>query len=798
MEKNKDIFLTFFPDHVFRYIDPTNGRQPVSCAERNQKLNINGYESYFTVNGFKDFDKSPVAKKDNCTSLNAFFVDIDDRKDLEELEKIKGLLDPTFIIETKRGYHVYWCLDEVIYKEEVTAEEWETVVTNWEKIEQSIVIALDADPAVKDITRILRVPDTFYWKKTGNQYKTGTEGVFKIKGIYKKVANSYSMDEVEKVFPTVEKALTLDKKPTSDKAKERSQAEKKIFFENVDKEFPMEDRDSFKMLISGHPESLPDTNNRNNALLVTASLMRQAGWDKERALEQISKVGWHGIEKENGGMQEIMNTINSAFGSGYTFSHKNEIIAHNVTPEEDQRLQMAYSVVVKKNKEKDKLRFSNYEREIVAKYPHLKKNEVGVIFNYKEGVYKMMSDLEMEDIIFRSLDDDQLVNYRTVGNVKNKIACLLSIIPSFVLTNDGGYIINVKNGLLDIYTKELRDHTPDFVSLIQYPVVYDPEAKCPLWEKCVSEWMSGDEQVEKTKLIQEFSGYCLSSSMLYDKALFLVGDGGNGKSTFIDTIAMVVGKEATSHIDLEALYGQFGMAGLIGKRLNIIEEVSGNYYQSNKLKKLISGEKVTIDIKYKDQFTFRPQAKFVFSVNLLPRVDDVSTATERRICAVQFINNYRDNPNYELRSRIGLLSKELPGILNWMIKGANDLADNKKFIITKEQTHMLDEYREENSSVEGFLSECIRITPDKSKCITTPDLYTEYKEWNKSDGGRKSKSNMTFTKEVKAYGKKGNRFSFTPREHSGTESQFVGIEFTPQWIKISDPMNTSGLHNNYS
>ena len=207
---------------------------------------------------------------------------------------------------------------------------------------------------------------------------------------------------------------------------------------------------------------------------------------------------------------------------------------------------------------------------------------------------------------------------------------------------------------------------------------------------------------------------------------------------------------------------------------------------------------MTIDIKYKDQFTFRPQAKFVFAVNQMPRVDDVSTATERRICAVNFNNNYRDNPNYELRSAVGLLAQELPGILNWMIKGANDLAYDKRFVITEEQTKMLDEYREENSSVEGFLSECIRITPDKTKCISTSDLYIEYKNWNKSDGGRKSKSNMTFTKEVKAYGKKGNRFGFMPREHSGKESQFVGIEFTPQWIKISDPFNTSGLHNNYN
>ena len=157
-------------------------------------------------------------------------------------------------------------------------------------------------------------------------------------------------------------------------------------------------------------------------------------------------------------------------------------------------------------------------------------------------------------------------------------------------------------------------------------------------------WTIGEEKEGKIMLLQQFAGYLLSSSMQYDKALFLVGDGGAGKSTFIDTLSRVLGTESVSHIDLEGLYGQYGMKGLIGKRLNVIEEVEGNFYHSNKLKKLISGEPVTIDMKYKDQFTFTPQAIFVFAVNIIPRIDDSSTATERRMLIAYFKNNFRDNP----------------------------------------------------------------------------------------------------------------------------------------------------------
>ena len=773
---NKD-FLTYFPDHVFRYIDQTGeGRLPVACAQRNDELNRNGFESYFTVNGFKD---APNAQKDSCSSLNGFFVDIDGRKSSEELEEIKQMLDPTFIVETQNGYHIYWLLDEPIYREDMTPQEWSAVVARWEKIEQAIVSTLKADPVVKDLTRILRVPGTYYWKKTGDKWKSGTEEVFRIKGIYKQEANNYTMDTVESVFPSLEVANEFTR-PLNAKTKSISDAERKNFFERINEEYPIEERDSFIKLIANDPESLPAEGLRNKALHITSSLMRQAGWSFEKGFNHIKKVGWHGIELERGGLREIETTMRSAFEGNYAYSHKNEIIAYNMSPVENQKIQVAFANVLKSRKEQDKIRFSTYEHEILAQHPNLRKNEIGIIFQYVEGVYVRMSDQEISDMVLTGLYEDMLWGYRTKKNVSDKVACLISIIPMFEVSDDKGYILNVKNGLLNLYTKELLPHTPSFVSLIQYPVVYDPEAEAPVWKACVEDWMSGPEQLEKTRLLQQFCGYILSSEMLYDKALFMVGDGGNGKSTFIDTIAMVIGPEATSHIDLEDLYSQFGMDGLIGKRLNIIEEVSGNYYQSNKLKKLISGEPIDINIKYKPQFKLKTQAKFVFSVNLMPRVDDTSTATERRMCAVQFLNNYRKNPNFKLRSSVGLLAQELSGILNWMIDGAIDLAKNGKFIITNEQTRMLDEYREENSSVEGFLSQCIVLDSDSE--INVPTLYSEYKRWSQSDGGRKIKANITFTKEVKAYGAKDDRFTYMPRAYGGMEAKFVGIKLSPHWM----------------
>jgi putative DNA primase/helicase len=294
--------------------------------------------------------------------------------------------------------------------------------------------------------------------------------------------------------------------------------------------------------------------------------------------------------------------------------------------------------------------------------------------------------------------------------------------------------------------------------------------------------MEGPEKEQKLEILQQFAGYLLTSSMSYAKALFLVGDGGNGKSTFADTLGMVIGSEGTSRIDLEDLYSMFGLKGLIGKRLNIIEEVGGNYYQSHKLKKLISGEELTINMKYKDQFKFKPQAKFIFAVNTMPRVDDSSTATERRIAVVQFNNNFRSDPNTALRFSDGMLARELSGILNWMIAGIELLKKSKKFTITREQQAMLLEYREENSSVEGFIGECLVFAEGAS--ITARELYSEYKDYCAKDG-RKFKSAIAFTKELKAHCKKVEGVVFIDRTNGHSVARFEGVEINKDWSETN-------------
>ena len=135
-----------------------------------------------------------------------------------------------------------------------------------------------------------------------------------------------------------------------------------------------------------------------------------------------------------------------------------------------------------------------------------------------------------------------------------------------------------------------------------------------------------------------------------------------------------------------------------------------------------------------------------------------------------------------LRFSGGLLAKELSGILNWMLDGVDSLRQQKKFTETTEQKDALLEYREENSSVEGFIGEC--LTFGEGKTVNGRELYTEYKEYCGKDG-RKFKGMIAFIKEMKSHAKRYGKMQYIERLNGHTPSRFEGVEVDRSWSEQS-------------
>ncbi len=90
------------------------------------------------------------------------------------------------------------------------------------------------------------------------------------------------------------------------------------------------------------------------------------------------------------------------------------------------------------------------------------------------------------------------------------------------------YLLNVRNGTIDLRTGQLRPHDPTDLITVQCPVSYDPDAKAPLWEACVQRWQP-DPEVRDYIQVRAGAGTTGKPTETVDVDY---GSGSNGKSKF--------------------------------------------------------------------------------------------------------------------------------------------------------------------------------------------------------------------------------------------------------------------------
>lgn len=385
-------------------------------------------------------------------------------------------------------------------------------------------------------------------------------------------------------------------------------------------------------------------------------------------------------------------------------------------------------------------------------------------FIYKNGVYQPVQDEKIQKIILDLLET-KLSKHKT-----NEILFFIqteAYIPTDQL-NKSSYL-NLKNGLFNIESYEIIEHTPEELSSIQLNIEFDPEAKCPLWVKSLDEIFEGNK--EKINLVQEFMGLCLTKETKYEKALFLLGDGANGKSVIISILSAILGHANYSAIPLEKFNNLHYVANLFGKQANISLEtnVKSEVYDST-FKAVVSGDEIEADQKFKKPFTFKPFCKLIFALNNLPRVDDKTSAFFRRLLIVRFDRQFSEKEqDKNLKFK---LIEELNGIFIWCLEGLKRLRERGHFHIGESIKAEIIEYQKENNNILIFVEDSCSLNPDYS--ISVNKLHTHYQTWCK-DNGYKPLSKIKFGKQLQ----KCFPHEIT-KEQTAAEWRWEGIDF--KWI----------------
>src|SRR5690606_30815867 len=67
-------------------------------------------------------------------------------------------------------------------------------------------------------------------------------------------------------------------------------------------------------------------------------------------------------------------------------------------------------------------------------------------------------------------------------NLHDFIAGQLRLEGRFLPSSASEPIVNLANGMLDLRTGELKPHDPTYMSVVQLPIEWDPDATCPTYE----------------------------------------------------------------------------------------------------------------------------------------------------------------------------------------------------------------------------------------------------------------------------------------------------------------------------
>lgn len=276
----------------------------------------------------------------------------------------------------------------------------------------------------------------------------------------------------------------------------------------------------------------------------------------------------------------------------------------------------------------------------------------------------------------------------------------------------GHEYIPLKGGkLLEWKTGKLLPWDPESHLTYVLPIEYDPTAKAPNWEKRLAQWLPDEDT---RKVVQEYMGYSFIPYMGFEKAMLIQGEGANGKSMFLETLQLMLGKEITASATMSFLFSRFGKRPLIGKILNIVNEAGADYLRGSNaddFKNMVSGGAVTADVKNKEPIVFNNTAKFIFSANHDIKTSDKSAAWGRRIILVPFDQDFRGST--ETKSDImDELTTEFSGIFNWALQGLQRLMENKRFTESQVISKRMDEYLTRNDISSDFYANCLRKRPE--------------------------------------------------------------------------------------
>jgi putative DNA primase/helicase len=290
------------------------------------------------------------------------------------------------------------------------------------------------------------------------------------------------------------------------------------------------------------------------------------------------------------------------------------------------------------------------------------------------------------------------------------------------------WLLNCRNGTLDLCTGGLRPHARADLLTFVLPVDYDALAACPTWDTFLKRIMAGNTAL--INFLQRAVGYALTGVIREHVLLILWGTGRNGKSTFLNTLRTLLAAyamKAPSELLMVSNNDRHPTerADLCGKRfVAAIETEQGRRLAEVFVKEATGGDPIRARRMREDFWEFQPTHKVFLATNHKPMIAGTDPAIWERI---RLVPSTVTIPPDEIDTTLPeKLEAELPGILNWALRGCMTWQE-QGLGIPDEVKAATAGYRSEMDVLGQFIDECCLVGPNYR--VKASDLYDTYKQW---------------------------------------------------------------------
>lgn len=416
--------------------------------------------------------------------------------------------------------------------------------------------------------------------------------------------------------------------------------------------------------------------------------------------------------------------------------------------------------------------------EILAEYTRfilfdIEENTRLAMYRPESGIYtqnatlikRVISWLEPE--LNNSKAEDVIYHLTNTAEIKGK--------------TESRYLIPVENGVFNLKTKRLEPFSSKYVFTTKISTRYNPHITNPViddWN--VEDWLSsiacGDKEI--IHLLWQVMNDSLNGNYTRQKAIFLVGDGNNGKGTFQELIINLIGAQNIASLKVNEFDMRFRLSALEGKTAVIGDDVPINVYidDSSNFNSVVTGDRVQVEFKNKPIYNTVFRCTVIQSTNGMPNFRNKTSATIRRIIIVPFNADFNGSvKNFKIKDEYIKNEKVLQYILHKSIH-----MDFEDFDIPESSKRELEVFRQDNDPVWDF-----KLTVfDEWKIDKVPKsvVYEFYKKFC-NDNGYKYMAAIQFHKLFKTYitdewnPDSTGRFIYTNLIHELGDPDRTGIYF---------------------